>query len=386
MKIFKITAVLLVMCVVLAACNSENSEQSDTKPSLTTVRQTAVTAVRNAGLSGYTFEFSDNGDNYIITASVAENELIFTVEDRNIEVSTCIDSIPEGYSPGALSAANCFILPMRFAGDSQKELLEIIFTPVDEDTPQTELVSKIYGIKNGVFMPLDVYDNTMLSMTYMETLPDTELIPTETNKFMTPPQVFYSDTTPSAIVTISTYTFDPNTMTFTKANEKTTPDNALYYGYAAYAAATDLYSFFTDRTLTIDTDGEFALFSNNVTGESDYYLPVEDPRFSTLAEFEAYIRNFFSEEIAAEMFRQAPQKYRDIGGVLHTLQVNNTRDPSLGRVILTDMLEEDVSILFLTEQFRTTDGVKSLEPGTDFILDTTLSPRWKAVSYKYPYK
>jgi hypothetical protein len=175
-------------------------------------------------------------------------------------------------------------------------------------------------------------------------------------------------------------------MTFTKTVEPNTLENPLYYGYAAYAVATELTSYFTDRTLPVNADGKISVFSNNASGETEYYIPVDDPRFSTLAEFEIYIKAFFTDELTAEMFRQAPQKYRDIGGVLHTIQINNQRDSSFGRVMLTDYLEEDMSILYPTEQFRKTADSTSIETGIDFVIDIARQPRFTIVQYKYPYR
>jgi hypothetical protein len=328
---------------------------------------------------GYTFEFSDSTDNYIITAVCTDRDIIFTIENRFYEVSTCIDSLPAGCESTLLSEENCFILPGRFPSDPARELLQVIFRKTGAD----EYVSKIYGIKDGVFMPLELFDNTLYTMEHLSVLPDTVLIPTEINKFMPPAELIYTDNG-SYVVLINTYTFDPNAMTFTKATEKTTFDNPLYYGYAAMAVCNDLYSYFTDRTFAVQA--EFEPFFNNSTGMDEYYFAVNDPRFSTLAELESYIRRYFSEEITAEMFRQAPQKYRDINGKLHTLQVNNVRDTSLGSVILTDALVEDVSNLYPVEQFRTINGVTTLEPLDDFIIATNNPPGFVAQKYKYPYK
>jgi hypothetical protein len=384
MKLLKCFCALFCLLSFVSCGDEGTPDASGMNTPIVTSQTTVSGAAAVTSSAGFTFEFSDSGNNYIITLNTTQKELLFTIEDRNYAVSTCIDSVPKGYGISVPSESNCFILPDRFAGDPKKQLLEVIFKSTGEAEP--EYISKIYGIKNGEFTPLEIYDNSYMQMVYTEYLPETTLIPTETNKFMIPPTLFYSDVTGNAIVTILTYTFDANTMTFTKTTEPIEVNNPLYYGYAAYTAATDLYSFFTDRTLSVDIDGEISVFTNNATGESDYYIPVADPRFTTLAEFEAYIRRFFSEEIAAEMFRQAPQKYRDIGGVLHTLQINTPRDPSLGSVLLTAAIGEDVSIAYPTEQFRTQDGVTRLDPGTDFVIDITRQPAWTAVSYKYPYK
>ncbi|MDR0974751.1 MAG: hypothetical protein LBL80_03555 [Ruminococcus sp.] len=378
---------IVLILAILTACNEKQEFSIDTNPAATSI--TTVTdaseSFSNTSYSGdgYTFEFSDSGDNYIITGVCTDRDIIFTVENRYYEVSTCIDSLPVGYKGGVLSEENCFLLPGRFPSDPAKELLQVVFTIDIGGT--VGYVSKIYGIKDGVFMPLELFDNTLHMMTHLSVLPDRILLPVEINKFMPPPDLVYTENG-NAVVSINTYTFDPNTMTFTKAIEKISVDNPLYFGYAAMTVCNDIYSYFTDRTLTVDTTRDFEPYFNNSTGTDEYYFAVDDPRFSTLAELETYVKRYFSEDIAAEMFRQAPQKYRDINGVLHTLQVNNVRDASLGSVILTDSLVEDVNNVYPVEQFRTINGATSLEPLEDFIIRTNNAPRWTALKYKYPYK
>ncbi|MDR0986345.1 MAG: hypothetical protein LBL98_01445 [Ruminococcus sp.] len=374
----------VLILVILTACSSE--PPIETGPETTAASVTTVTeseGYRSAVYSGegYTFEFSDSGDNYIITAVCTDRDIIFTVENRFYEVSTCIDSIPAGCVGSVLSEETCFLLPGRFPSDPAKELLQVLFRKTDGG----DFVSKIYGIKDGEFMPLELFDNTLLMMTHMNVLPERVLIPTEVNKFMPEPELIYADNG-NSIVSINTYTFDPNSMTFTKATEKTSIDNPLYFGYAAITICSDLYSYFTDRTFEVDTTRDYEPFFNNSTGMDEYYFAVKDPRFSTLAELESYMKRYFSEEITAEMFRSAPQKYRDINGVLHTLQVNNVRDASLGSVILTDAVVEDISILYPVEQFRQVNGVTTLEPLDDFVIGTASPPSFTAQKYKYPYK
>jgi hypothetical protein len=386
----KLLPIVLIILLFTACKTAENEVLPETGPAATSITTVVVEdeGFSNAVYSGegYTFEFSDSGDNYIITAVCTDRDIIFTIENRYYEVSTCIDSLPSGYTGGVLSDENCFLLPGRFPSDPAKELLQVVFRSTNpSDTETAGYVSKIYGIKDGVFMPLTLYDNTIYTMENLSVLPDRVLLPTEVNKFMPPPELIYTDNG-NSVVLINTYTFDPNAMTFTKAVEKTTIENPLYFGYAAMTVCNDLYSYFTDRSFAVDTTRDYEPYFNNSTGMDEYYFAVKDPRFSTLAELEGYIRRYFSEEIAAEMFRQAPQKYRDINGVLHTLQINNVRDASLGSVLLTDALVEDVNNLYPVEQFRTINGITALEPLEDFIVDTRNSPSWTAVKYKYPYK
>jgi hypothetical protein len=377
--------IALLAALTLAACSSAGTDGSplQTTVTVTTSGEQDIDLYSKAVYAGegYTFEFSDSGDNYIINGIATESNLIFTIENRFFEVSTCIDSLPTGFTAGVLSEDNCRILPWRFPSDPQKELLQVIFY----NDELNEYASKLYGIRSGVFMPLDIYDNSNLSMTYIDTIPETDLIPTEINKFMTSPQIIYTEVG-NAVVSIYTYTFDPNAMTFVKESEKITTDNPLYYGYAAHTVATDLYGYFVDKSFNIDPNMNVEPFYNNATDSDDYYFAVDDPRFSTLAELEVYIRQYFSEEIAAEMFRQAPQKYRDINGKLHTLSISIPHDTSLGNVILTDAVIEETNILYPVEQFITAGGKTALEAKSEFIIDSTTPPRWKAVRYSYPYK
>jgi hypothetical protein len=380
-----IVSLLSVTLFGLTACSKAQPDESMSKPSVTSVTEQSgeVDSYDRAVYAGdgYTFEFSDSGDNYIINCVTTQSDLLFTIENRFFEVSTCLDSIPSGFQAGILSEDNCLILPGRFPSDPQKELLQVILY-----NPDTEVyASKIYGIKDGRFMPLNIFNNSLMMMTPLNTIPESTLIPSETNKFMTTPQVIYSETG-TAVVSIFTYTFDPNAMSFIKEAERISADNPLYFGYAAHTVATDLYGYFVDKTLTINPDMNVEAYYNNATDTEEYYFAVDDPRFSTLAEFESYIRQYFSEELATEMFRSAPQKYRDINGRLHTLSVNSTRDPSLGSVILTDAVIEESDIFYPVEQFITIGGTTALTPKAEFIIDSTNPPSWKALRYVYPYK
>jgi hypothetical protein len=385
----------LAFLLIFASCAAGDSTETTPGKTLATLSGagTAVTAPDNAEKKpavteeGYTFEFSDSGNNYIISVLLNNRELIFTIEDRYYGVSSFIDSLPAGYSTGKIDASNCVILSDRFAADPKKELLQLIFydSAVSTDRNKPKAVSKIYGIKDGVFMPLDNYDNTSLNMKYSPTIVDSVLLPTETNKYMTEPIITYMDGG-NVVVTINTYTFDPNTMTFTKVIESTLKDNPLYYGYAAMSVCNDLYGYFVDKTLPIDNLRSPVAFVNSATGETENFFPVQDERFSTLAELESYVRRYFSEDIAAEMFRSAPQKYRDIEGTLYTKQVNITRNPSFGGVILTDALVEDLDIVYPVEQFITADGITALSSADEFIISTGTAPFWTAIKYSYPYK
>jgi hypothetical protein len=367
--------------LLLTSCSAGNisDETVSLTATATAVSETSKTLV---AADGYTFEFSDSGDNYIITAAVSGKNLLFTVEDRYYNVSICADSIPDGFSPGIISPSNCLLLSNRFASAPRHDLLMVLFT---DTSGEGTVVSKIYGIKDGVFMPLENYDNTAQTMQYTETIPESFLLPTEQNKFMSPPGVIYLESG-GAVASVNTYTFDPNTMSFTKAHERTSADNPLYFGYAALAVCNDLYSYFTDKTLPVHSDNPIPVLTNTELEDTVFFFPVDDPRFSTMAEFEQYIRRFFSDEIAAEMFRSAPQKYRDINGVLCTAPVNAVKADGMGGVILTDFAVEDLNIVYSTEQFREANGVTELTNSGDFIIETLQSPAWRAVQYKYPYK
>jgi hypothetical protein len=86
------------------------------------------------------------------------------------------------------------------------------------------------------------------------------------------------------------------------------------------------------------------------------------------------------------MFRSAPQKYRDIGGRLHTLQVTAPRNQSLGTVLLTDAAVEETNIVYPTEQFITVSETTTLEAKLEFVIDIRNTPWWEVTVYSYPYK
>jgi hypothetical protein len=354
-KIFTF-AVIIAAIFAASSCSSENGTASDnlvtsTNPNnnvlintnAATPQSAAMMTLVSAETAAYTFEMSGFGENYIVTASSGDGgkEIRFTVEDNAYDSTDYITAVPEGYSAAALSKTNCFVIKAPKNNPNVPDILQVNLEPLIDGG---NTVSVFYSVKSRQLLPVTVYTTIPYNLSELNFCEDTNLIRTEDYKFMPPPVVTWdNEGVPS--VKIYTYTFDTNRMTLTKAAEAVTPDNPLYFAYAATALADDVAAIFTSKTLTTSSATDFVSIKNADTAENEHYFPVSDPRFSSTDELIAFGNRYFAPEITAELFKNAPQKYRDINGKLYTQRVNTTppRFP-----VIADILEEDtdLSVMF----------------------------------------
>jgi hypothetical protein len=292
--------------------------------------------------SSYTFEISGFGDNYIVTASAAGGgkAVLLTVEDNNFNSTDYEMPAPEGFFVSLIGTDNCFVIKAPQGNPDVPDLLQINFEPEGGGTP----VACFYGLRDRELLPIGIYTTIPYNLSEMTYCEDTVLIRTEDYKFMPPPVVVWNSEN-QPIVSIYTYTFDPNRMTLTKAKEKITPENQLYFAYSALGTGEDVASLFSTKNLAAASETEFVSIKNTDTAEDEYYFLVSDPRFSSTDELIAFSNNYFAPEITAEMFKNAPQKYRDINGKLYTQKLTGVEAKPFP--VIADILEEDTDLSVL---------------------------------------
>jgi hypothetical protein len=342
---------LIAALFVVSSCSSENTQTSEGK----VVTQTNNVVVNTSALQlqtptalainivePYTFELSGFGENYIVTAA-SENagaQIRFSVEDNKYNSTDYLMNAPDGYFAGTLSKVNCFVIKAPKNNPNVPDLLQVNFEPLEQNTNKKQ-VAAFYSVKSSELLPVRVYTTIPYNLAELQFCEDTVLIRTEDYKFMPPPTVTWNaEGTPS--VSIYTYTFDTTRMTLTKAAEAVSADNQLYFSYSALALAGDVASMFTTKTLAVSSDKEFVSITNAETGDSEHYFLVSDPRFSTSEELVAFANQYFAPEITAELYKNAPQKYRDINGQLYTLRLNTVA--AVKTPVIADILEEDTDL------------------------------------------
>jgi hypothetical protein len=348
-----ITAVILSFAAIISSCSSEppgtasdNASPEETNDTVQNLnidilpQNTPVTTAAAADL--YTFEMSGFGDNYIITAESVNGgkALVFTVEDNSFNSTVYEMAVPEGFTAGVLGKSNCFVIKAPKNNPDVPDILQVNFTSDSGGKP----VASFYGVRSRMLVPVGVYTTIPYNLSEMSYCEDTVLIRTEDYKFMAPPQTTWdSENIPASA--IFTYTFDPNRMSLTKAAERLTPENQLYYAYGILGTAGDVASIFTTKNLNVESETEFVSVVNPETGESEHYFMVDDPRFSTADELIAFANTYFAPEITSELYKNAPQKFRDINGRLYTQKITTASEKKFP--VITDILAEDTDLSVL---------------------------------------
>ena len=413
----KLFAVLALLAAFAASgCGMQGSApkaaevvevQTEAPESLVMNNQYALTSAYdgeayNEPFSSYTYDFSVYGSNYMITVTPDETTtgLTLTVEDNQFGFSTFNVSPPSGYMvmlPYTQQQASqvCTVIRSDAYGASVPDLLKIDFylsTFEDETLPYT--VSKLYSILNNRLVEVEVYD-TIGDAEFpdmdedvferMDYIPDSNLYHTENDTFM-PEPVVTADEDGTLRAKVVTYKLNYNDMTMRRGYEDiTSVDNALYYGYAAHAIAGDIYKYFIATSLNVSDYENYVEIPDTNSETSQYFFKVDDPRFSTVDEFKAYVGKYFDAKLVSNMFLTAPQQYRDIDGVLHTIMGDGGMNPNLGKLTITDWEQNGSTITYHTQQETFDDNYDftGYVDGGDFVIEITDSG-FIVKEYRYP--
>ncbi|MBQ3160598.1 MAG: hypothetical protein IJC04_00565 [Oscillospiraceae bacterium] len=410
-RLKKIIAAAIVLSAAAASgCSAEASEPAAEIVNETTYTEASENLVQfafteayegeayNEPFISYTYDFSVYGSNYMITVAPDETTtgLTLTVEDNQFGFSTFNVTPPNGYMvmlPYTQQQASqvCTVIKSSEESADVPDLLKIDFylsTFEDETLPYT--VSRLYSILDNRLVEVEVYDTIGDGteediLEPMKYIPDSYLYQTENDTFMPEPVVTVNeDGTLSAKVI--TYTINYNDMTMRRGYEDTSSvDNALYYGYAAHAIAGDIYKYFIATSLNVTDYENYVEVPDANSDGSQYFFKVDDPRFSTVDEFKAYVSRYFEEKLVSEMFRTAPQQYRDIDGELYTILGDGGMNFNLGKLTITSWEQDGSTITYHTKQETFDDNYvfSGYVDGGDFVIEITDSG-FIVKEYRYP--
>ncbi len=411
----KLLTMALMLCIAVAASGcglqqehspATGAAEAYTEPSESLVMNNRYAAAYeneadNEPFSSYTYDFSVYGNNYMITVTPDETTtgLTLTVEDNLFGFSTFSVTPPNGYMvilpySSRQASSVCTVIRSNDSG-SVPDLLKIDFylsSFEDESLPYT--VSRLYSILDNRLVEVEVY-NTINDENPQETdsdvfepmdyIPDCFLYHTENDTFMPEPTVTVEeDGTLSARVI--TYKINYNDMTMRRSLEDvTSADNALYYGYAVHAIAGNICKYFTTTSLNVTDYDNYVEIPDTSSENNQYFFKVDDPRFSTVAEFKEYVGGYFDEKLVSNMFLTAPQQYRDINGELYTLLGDGGTNSSLGKLTITDWEQNGSVITYHTEQelFNDDGSLKEYIDGGDFVVEIT-DNGFVIKEYRYP--
>lgn len=433
-KLIKIElAVILVVCLLLAGCNSGNASEpvSETSPAVQNHASNLVRSnpaaigfsledvVENDPFTSYTYDFTAFENNYMITVAPDETKtgLVLTLEDNNFGFSTFEVVPPENYSvylPYSQKDASsvCTVIRGTDSEDSLPDILKIDFYLSNFDNEELPYsVCKMYSVINGGLAETRIYcrssdleNSSVLTETmaaswasndfvYLDYIPETQLLQAEPRKFMATPKVTANDDG-SFDVSIITYTADKNASVMTYNEEELSFErNPLYYGYAVHAIAGEIYKYFSSTSLNVSDYNNYVEIPTANGETSQYFFKVDDPRFSTVQELRDLAEKYFAKNIVDEMFRSAPQQYRDIDGELYTIVGDGGYDDTLGKLIFTGEMEENAdsdvrNITYYTKQekFNDTHEMTGYIDGGNFTIEITDDePGFLITQYRYPY-
>lgn len=391
-------AAVLTACLAVSVFASCSAEPSRTMPAEALITEAVVAETDGAApgnipdvynsdvaafepipFSSYTFECSDGTDKYMVTISLDSSGTAFDIilENSRFEFSESRVTAPDKYIlniPYSDTAASnvCSVIKNTVNDENVPDVLEFTFYLNEfDDESLAYTVKKFYAVKNGALEEITICDESGYDYKELPYCSDFSLLHTEALVFMPEPVVDISgDGTITA--DIYTYTFDPDSMTLTKRlTDSSYEANPLYYCYKAYAAANYIAKYFTTASLNV-TDYEHYVEVPSVNSDSaDYFFKVDDERFSTVEELRNFTRMFFTEKLVSDMFINAPQKYRDIDGELHTIVGDGGYDFTLGKITITNAEVNGNTITVSTKQEKFTPEGKfdSYIDGGTFVIE-----------------
>ncbi|MBR4225132.1 MAG: hypothetical protein IKR73_10015 [Oscillospiraceae bacterium] len=350
----------------------------------------------NEPFKEHIFRFTGTGGEYLVTVSPDDDGLTIGIEDKDYERTTTHISPPEGYRvylPDLQSdhAAAVNVISNDLTDEEMPGIMQFTFLLSDGPVSSPKVISRFYTIDGSGLRDIEIFDTTQEKgeRSHLEYLDRVQLNHTEPDKFIYEISVDDTDIYDDQghfipiedRVKIKLLVFDKRSLTMKIVCREIRESDPLYFGYAYWAAANTAAQYFTVSLLP-DTD----YTSGTPTDDGTYYT-VQSERFRTLADLYMYLLTVFSEDRAAELYREAPQGYRDIDGRLCTRDMVMTPDKTLGTLTFTDMYITDTTMLFYSRQVKTdSDGnVTGYTDGGNFIISCRESDEWLVTDYRYPY-
>lgn len=368
--------------------------------------------------STYTYDFSVAENNYMITVVPDEKGtgLTLTVENNQFEFSKFSVTPPDNYMvwlPYSQQYASqvCTVIKGS-SGDKDvpeaeniPDLLKIDFYLMNFDNEALPYsVSRLYSIINDRLVEVEVYDTVPPQdddnggetsevkardrenfLEPMDYIPESVMYQTESLTFMPEPTVTVKEDG-SFETEVFTYTLNPDDMTMRRKREECTPENPLYYGYAAHAVAGNIYQYFISTSLNVSDYENYVEIPSADGGEDKYFFKVDDPRFSTKDELREYVSRYFDEKIVNRMFLKAPQQYCDIDGELYTILGDGGVNEKLGKLTITSWDIDGNVITYHTKQEKLTSegALDGYIDGGDFVIETLENGGFIVKEYRYP--
>ncbi|MGN1135776.1 MAG: hypothetical protein ACI4SF_06105 [Oscillospiraceae bacterium] len=398
---------------------SESSEAANAEPSVMGIRSD----MSEEPFVSYTFEFKGLDANYMLTVGTGDNpdEISVSIENNRYLSTDFVITAPAGYLPSfpysQQYAESCVGIITNDIDESRDipDIMEFVFfynwdsdnidaytdeynnVIYEENGSEVKMpyrISKYYTVADNQLRQINIAEHSEDGDITSDYLSNAMLYHTEADKFIyriTVDDSIYDDEEDderdiSDKVKISTLTFDESIPEFISGYEEISEDNSLYFGYAWWSAANNAAQYFTVTTLNV-TDFDNYIEKRSEDGEmSEYYFKIDDPRFDSVDDLRSWLCDIFSENIADELIRNAPQKYCDIDGSLYGIVGDGGYDDTLGTLTFsdTDISEDRMVFRSRQEKFDDTGRFSGYTDGGTFVI-TRSDGQWKVTEYRYPY-
>ena len=389
------------LSVLITSC-SKSTENDSGENDSEAVRINMTFSNGDDPFENYMVRFDGTNARYILNISRAETEDTIKVEVENDLYRRTVFFVeaPDGYTPyfpetkvNSSYAAN--VIKNDLNNETLPDLLQFSFVRKGDDDTMPYFISSFYTVDDDARLHrIDITDLTRtddygrpVTMTYLDrtqfnhTEPDTFIyeISVDDNMYDENGEFIPIENR----VRIKVMTFDKNTQTMSISKKHIAEYDPLYFGYAYWAAANTAAQYFTLYTLP---DVDYSVYEEAQNSDADYYL-VDSDRFGSVKDLKNYLGTIFSDDIAAELFSNAPQDYRDINGRLYTRDTDDHYDISLGTLTFTDYYVTDTRMMFYSRQVKyDSDGnFETYTDGGNFEISCEDSDHWKIVRYRYPY-
>ncbi len=406
---------IIISAVLFSGCTK--AEEPLPAESGNVSKESGITAVSESAeessepFSGYTFEFKGTAENYIVTVSQGEHpdEIALCVEDNTYSTKSFVITAPTGFAPKLpYEQSRAYSAVKLISNDIDDtyipDIMQFTFnsTEVGADNP-LPAVSRMFTIdRDGELREInmitreDTDGDGEPEETVHEYLDRIQLYHSEPDKFIYEITVdessLYDDEgNPRPMesrVKIKTLKFEHNVPRLVADYEEINEDNPLYFGYACWAAANSAAQYFTMTPFNIsDWENNIEIPRSDNSGVSDYYFVIDDSRFTSVKDVKKYLKGIFTPKTTEELFANAPQKYRDIDGVLCGAAGNSEYDSSLGTLTFSGVSVTSDRMVFRSRQEKYDESGRftGYTDGGNFIIERNEDGMWRVSTYRYPY-
>lgn len=387
----------VIAAMVLTSCNKATAPENENVYTDPAVINTMSFPTGTEPFSRDIFRFSGTNGEYIVTVSPSDTGILVGIEDSTFHRRETEILPPAGYIPyfpefqiNAEYAVN--VIRNDLTNEKMPDLMQFSFMLENTSADAPLNISTFYTIDDsGELAEISLFDTTVEKgkRSHIDYLDRIQLNHTEPDKFIY--EISVDDTNiydeegrfipVEGRVKIKLLVFDKRSLTMKIVRREISESDPLYFGYAYWAAANTAAEYFT-VSLFPETD-----YNIQEETEDGTYFRVRSERFPDLSSLYKNLLTIFSNDTAASLYADAPQKYRDINGKLYTLDRTVSPDTALGTLTFTDMYVTDTTMLFYSRQVKyDSDGnFEAYTDGGNFIISCRESDYWKIIGYRYPY-